>query len=45
MERYRKSIVTPSGFIIHFDTVICILILFMLQDTLLMDTGVTKTCW
>jgi len=44
-EHYRKSSVTPKGFFIHFDTVICILILFMLQDTLLMVTEVTKTCW
>ena len=41
--RYRISSVTPGGFIVHFCTIICILIVLLLQATLMMVRMVTET--
>lgn len=43
-ERCGKSNVTPSGFIVNFCTVTCMLIVFWLKDTLVVVTGVTDMC-
>jgi hypothetical protein len=33
------------GFIIHFRTIICVVTVFLLYDTLMMVTRVTETCF
>jgi hypothetical protein len=43
--RLRISNVNASCFITHFGTAICILIAFLLYDSLMMVTRVTETCW
>jgi hypothetical protein len=43
-ERCGKSNVTPNGFIVHFCTFTCMLIVFLLKDAQMAVTGVTDMC-